>query len=380
MADYTYALALAGHDEFVRDAPAEETEFRKIADEEDGPQQWAEPVPMYGLSGGQMFDARESLPAIQAEAEGALARGDIQHVTHKIEHALAAFQINLDAECPDYRTLGLEVLRAHVRGVRAIAGRFNGEPIETPALVFPTAQIAPTGDTLHEALEGWKKERTPSSGVLAEYERAVRLFSELHGNLPIAQIKRTQARSFREALQDLPRHRATKLLHAPLPELTEWGRKHPEAPKITAATVNKLLGGVQTIALWAYDKGMVPDEIHWGDPFAKMRLEEDAPERDAFTISELNTLFASAVFTKGERPRPGRGEAAFWLPMLGLMDEVCNAPINLSVGHHGGITRHAGDALSFGIIGISRYRREGLVIHPFNVDTRPPQPTAHRPN
>ena len=169
-----------------------------------------------------------------------------------------------------------------------------------------------------EALEGWKKERSPSRGVLAEYERAIRLFRELHGDLPVAQIKRTHARSFREALQDLPRHRAAKLLHASLPELAEWGREHPEAPKITAATVNKLLGGVQTVALWAYDKGMVPDDVPWSDPFSKMRLREDVSERDAFTISELNTLFASPIFRNGERPKPGRGEAAFWLPLLAL--------------------------------------------------------------
>ena len=47
-------------------------------------------------------------------------------------------------------------------------------------------------------------------------------------------------------------------------------------------------------------------------------LPEDAPERDAFNIAELNTLFASPVFTKGERPKPGRGEAAFWMPLLAL--------------------------------------------------------------
>src|SRR5262249_59650845 len=49
------------------------------------------------------------------------------------------------------------------------------------------------------------------------------------------------------------------LLHMPLPELAERGRKHPEVQKIATPTLNKLLGGVQTIALWASDKGMVPE-------------------------------------------------------------------------------------------------------------------------
>jgi integrase len=63
---------------------------------------------------------------------------------------------------------------------------------------------------------------------------------------------------------------------------------------------------------------MVPDNISWSDPFARMRLREDASERDAFSIPELNLLFRSAVFTKKERPKSGRGEAAFWMPLLSL--------------------------------------------------------------
>ena len=93
----------------------------------------------------------------------------------------------------------------------------------------------------------------------------------------------------------------------PLPELAEWGRKHLEIQKIATPTLNKLLGGVQTIALWARDKGMVPEDLPWSDPFSRMRLKEDPSDRDAFTLTELNLLFAASVFTKGERPTPGRG-------------------------------------------------------------------------
>ena len=154
--------------------------------------------------------------------------------------------------------------------------------------------------------------------MFAEYERAIRLFSELHGDLPIAQIKRSHARQFREALQDMPRHRSGALLHMPLPELAAWGRKHPEAQKIATPTLNKLLGGVQTVALWARKTGMVPEDLPWADPFSKMRLKEAGSDRDAFTIDELNKLLASSVFTEMDRPAPGRGEAAFWLPLLAL--------------------------------------------------------------
>src|SRR5262249_3439535 len=124
---------------------------------------------------------------------------------------------------------------------------------------------------------------------------------------------------FRGALQDVPRHRPGKLASMRLPELAAWGREHPEAIKIAATTVNKQLGAVQAICRWAHDKGgMVPDEIAWADPFARQRLTTDELTRDTFASEELNVIFSGPVFTANERPVGGKGDAAFWLPLLGL--------------------------------------------------------------
>jgi integrase len=183
---------------------------------------------------------------------------------------------------------------------------------------MPTAEPLTTSGTLRDALAGWKKARNPSPGASAEYERAIRLFIELHGDLPVEGIKRSHARQFREALQEVPRHRTGKLLKALLPELVEWTKKHQQASKISRATVNKLFGGVQTVAVWARDNGMVSDDVPWADPFSKMRLEEEESGRALFALDDLNKLFASTVFTKGDRPAGGKGEAAFWLPLLSL--------------------------------------------------------------
>src|SRR5262249_53423799 len=156
----------------------------------------------------------------------ALGRGDVAHVDWQIGHALETFQINLDRRCAAYRKLGLAVLREHVRALRAIKQRTQGEPIDTPAVLIPAAETYPSGDTIRAAFEGWKKARNPSPGALAEYERAIRLFVELHGDLPVVQIKRSHARVFREALQEIPRQRADKLLKASLPEIVQWSSKH----------------------------------------------------------------------------------------------------------------------------------------------------------
>src|SRR5205823_4616345 len=46
--------------------------------------------------------------------------------------------------------------------------------------------------------------------------------------------------------------------------------------------------------------------------------DEERSDRDTFEIAELQTLFSCPVFTEGERPKGGQGEAAFWLPLLAL--------------------------------------------------------------
>ena len=60
----------------------------------------------------------------------------------------------------------------------------------------------------------------------------------------------------------------------------------------------------------------MPDD--WSDPFADLRLDEDESEREPFDTQELRAIFSTPVFTRGERPEGGQGEAAFWLPLLAL--------------------------------------------------------------
>jgi hypothetical protein len=324
MAELHYATLLAGDDEERREGTGSEPGFQSVARQlTDAGIEFETPfhigsVPEFGLSDREIYKRGEDLDFTLAMAETALARGDISFVLEDIEVLLSDFQINLDRKSIAFRQLGSAVLKAHVKALHAIKRRNAGEPIDTPKApaIGVTANVS--GETLRAAFEGWRKGKIRPKGTLHEYERAITLFIELHGDLPIAQIRRSHARQFREALQEVPRRRTGKLLKAPLPELAEWGREHPNEPKISTSTVNKQLGAVQTIGLWARDNGIVPDDVPWSDPFSRMRLEEDDPDREPFTMAELQLLFAAPVFTNGERPVGGRGEAAFWLPLIGL--------------------------------------------------------------
>ncbi len=72
--------------------------------------------------------------------------------------------------------------------------------------------VAQAARDLRAAFEGWKKSKTRPQNTLDEDGRALDIFIELHGDLPVAQITRSHARQFREALQEVPRRRTGKLL------------------------------------------------------------------------------------------------------------------------------------------------------------------------
>jgi hypothetical protein len=252
--------------------------------------------------------------------QAALAKGDISKVDDHLDYLLnGQFGINLDPGSEAYRRVGLAVLRKHVAALEAIKRRAEGQPVETPPLPAITSSTpSTTGATLTAAFEGWKRDTSPSPRTLQDFEYAIRLFGQLHGEIPVAHIRKSHARGYREALRDIPvrRLRTGKLRDATLPDLAQWGREHSEAQKIAATTINKLLGGVQAVGRWARSADLVPDD--WSDPFADIRIEEDESERAPFETKELQAIFNTPVFTDGERPEGGQGEAAFWLPLLAL--------------------------------------------------------------
>jgi integrase len=339
MAEYVYAKELqddertrvGGRDEYARIAELARREYLAEGRNPDElvPLWRYEDLPKYGLSAAQLTMSREHHVEDLADLRDALALSNIAAVEHHVADALDAFGINLGPNSPSYPTLGIAVLRAYVRALEDIGKRNDGHPVETPALQPATSSAteAETGATLREAFEGWKKVRVRPDDTLSEYNRAVEMFIELHGNLAVAIIKRRHALEFREAIQLVPRHRGGALRNATLPELVEWAKKHPDAPRVAAGTINKQLGALQAVCMWAHMNGLMPDDIVWADPFHRMRLEEDESDRAPFAKSELQVVFDDPLFTAHEWPVGARGAAGFWLPLLALFTGARQAEI-----------------------------------------------------
>jgi integrase len=205
------------------------------------------------------------------------------------------------------------VLRAYVRACEAISKRDAGEPIPTPQVL-----LSVNSGTVQDALEGWKKERERPEGTVHEYGRAITMFVQLHGNIPLLDIKRSHARTFREALQLVPKSRKGTLQKASLLELSEYGRAHPSVQRVSPGTVNKQLGAIQAIAGWGRHNGLVPEDAPWSDPFEEMRLEEEQSQRAPFDARDLQTIFDALLFTARKLPIGAKGDAGIWLPLLAL--------------------------------------------------------------
>jgi integrase len=126
--------------------------------------------------------------------------------------------------------------------------------------------------------------------VLAATHRAVaRWFYERVGKKPVDQITRKDALTFKD-------------------KLIGEGQ--------SASNTNMKLSRLRTLLQWAVDNEYATDNAAKG--ITVKDTDKAKNKRREFDLASLNAIFASPVFATGERPTQGRGEAAYWLPLLAL--------------------------------------------------------------
>jgi integrase len=271
-----------------------------------------------GLSHRMMHKIEEDVSIVLPAAKEALARGNVNFIRYELNELLQVFRINLDPACADYRKAALAVIKAFVRSLEDVGARHRGEAVDSPKLIEPSSNAPVSSCSLRAAYEGWDKVEVRPLSTRMEFSRGVDRFIELHGDLDVALINRGHVRRFRDEAQLVPKLRAGKLRKARLPKLAEWSREHPGTPCIGAATINKWLTCLQGVLNWARKNGVIPDEVVWADPVTGMRLKVPRSKRRPWETDELSVLFGSPIYLVGARPKGGKGEAAYWMPLLAL--------------------------------------------------------------
>jgi len=275
---------------------------------------------------GEMYERRlDELEQREKEGKEALARGNLGHVQDVVEDWLLGHNIELAPESAEFRTLAFAFLKARVRLTERLRERMRGEVVETPPQPAPLSiaqngpQEASGGLTLAQAHELWAQEHRANGGPQAtidDFGVYVRRFMELHGNLPVAGITKAHVREFKDAMLKYPARMPAALRSKTVPQLLEYCKKHPGILKpLSPRTVNdKCMGAIGAILGWATQNGYLEHNPAAGVKVKTGKVRETA--RLPYSIDDMNRIFRFPIYTSGDRPKGGGGEAAYWLPLL----------------------------------------------------------------
>lgn len=192
------------------------------------------------------------------------------------------------------RAVGAAFARAALEAVEVIRRRVSYEldstPNPSPRSTLPAPpdapKEAPKMHRLSETLAGWQTFTKPAPGTVTIYTAAVQLFEDRFPHRHVETITEDDMKAF-------------------VVGRMEEG-KSPATIKKERAIIRALLGRAVK-AKWRAD-----------NPAEDVELPKDSKDRKrrSYKPDELAAVFGAGVFTKGDRPRGGKGEAAFWLPLL----------------------------------------------------------------
>jgi integrase len=279
----------------------------------------------FGMTDAHLEAKQMEIDLLATDYRQAYARRQIGIVKPELHAYLKREQAPIDPSSPEYLKAGLAMLRGYVKGYDLLNQRQTGSDVPTPP-AQPQASAA-KGPKLSEAFAHWKAGsnarggKQPSKNTVAEAERAARYFREWHGDLHLGDIDKPKARDFRNALSKLPTRLPHKVRKLPLRRLIETvGDDYAPAH---AATVNKSLNLLAAIVGVCEKDGLLDEVSGFTNPFRNMKIAIDqrheTGQRGIYSDGQLKALFADRIFTAGYRPLGGRGEAAFWFPLIALL-------------------------------------------------------------
>jgi integrase len=135
----------------------------------------------------------------------------------------------------------------------------------------------------------WAAERKPKQKGIDAHRSVARWFYERLGKKPVDQISRADVLAFKS-------------------KLLEEGQ--------TSANIKQKLSRLRTLLQWAADNGHAASNVAHGITIKDTQAARN--KRRPFDLPALNCIFGSPIYAAGERPTQGRGEAAYWLPLLAL--------------------------------------------------------------
>lgn len=277
---------------------------------------------------------REALPGLLDRWRKLWAEGDregvVQAEGQTVEELLSEFALRAETDSGEFFDFCLALLKADIAaGVQLQRLASDGQDIEPIALpVAGNEAPAPprsdqaggqaSGETMRSLADSLIAQKVDPVGKATEqaWNTALRFWRELHGDLDCSAITRRKVSEWLELLSQRPTGIPRRLDRLPLPALVERYAGNRELGRMAGKTVRQHLGSLSAIWNKAIKRGLIDLPVN---PFAghDVRVQPKTGGQP-LTLAELNAVFRLPVFTRDERPLGGRGEAAYWIPLLAL--------------------------------------------------------------
>ena len=180
-------------------------------------------------------------------------------------------------DAPDPLTVARSELREALEN-KALVEQIRGEGNASPVAFLDT-----------DIVDLWAAERKPKQKGIDTHRAVARWFYDRIGKKPVDQISRQDVLAFK-----------AKLLEE----------------RQSAANIKQKLSRLRTLLQWAADNGHAATNAAQGVTIKDTQAAKN--KRKPFDLPALNAIFSSPIYSKGERPTQGRGEAAYWIPLLAL--------------------------------------------------------------
>ena len=165
------------------------------------------------------------------------------------------------------------------------------KPLESPSPATPSLgrKTAALGTSFDDLIAGWERDRSPQAKTVAAHKAVAQWF-----------VDRTSVANVRAATADDVRTFRTRLI--------QEGQ--------TPANIRTKLSRLRTLFGYACEEGII--DINPATNIKPPADKRPGKARLPWSADDLNILFSGPVHATGSRPIRGRGEAAYWLPLLAL--------------------------------------------------------------
>jgi hypothetical protein len=134
-------------------------------------------------------------------------------------------------------------------------------------------KVSSAGDGLSDIYEAWKTERKPSAKTMAEFDKSIRRFIELHEDVQAIVIDKPMVREFKNALSKLPPSLSGDLRAMTLPQVLEAIQDQPPTKRLSAGSINKQIGALSAVLAWANENGYFDADPNWSNPTTGMKVK-----------------------------------------------------------------------------------------------------------